>query len=237
MKINKKVVVFAVIVGLITVAMLYQYITSLKEETLPAVNLTTVVTAVNTIPKHVVIKEEMLTTITLPSEAIHPEAVLDSSLILGGITSSEIIKGEQLLKSRVVTEGDDSSLGYRIPENMRAITIPTNEISGVGGYIVPGDTIDILVSYSEPEISPKKITYTQLQNIEVIKIGPYNQTEEQNEGIVTSLTVLVTPEQAEVIAFANVNGTFHFTLRNPMDDKKEEVEEYGSENFNTWRDR
>lgn len=236
MRLNKKVVVFAVILGLVTVGILYQYINSIKVETLPPVDMTDVVTVVNTIPEHVIIKEEMLTTITIPTEAVHPEAVLDPSLILGGVTKTEIIKGEQLLKSRIITEGDASFLGYWIPENMRAITVPTNEISGVGGYIVPGDTIDILVSYSEPEISPEKITYTQLQNIEVLKVGPFT-SEDENEGVVTSLTLLVTPEQAEVLAFANINGSFHFTLRNLMDDKKEEVEEYGSENFNTWKDR
>jgi pilus assembly protein CpaB len=122
---------------------------------------------------------------------------------------------------------------------MRAITIPSEEISGVGGYMVAGDKIDILVSYSDTEINPEKVLYTQLQNIEVLEVGP-NVTlkkEDQQSTVTSSITVIVTPEQAEVVAFAAVNGSFHFTLRNPMDKTKVKLDQFGSENFNVWRDR
>jgi pilus assembly protein CpaB len=50
---------------------------------------------------------------------------------------------------------------------MRAISIPITEVSGVAGYINPGDKIDILATYDNKDVNPVSITYTQLQNIEV----------------------------------------------------------------------
>lgn len=238
MKVNRKVLILAIILGLITVGTTYYYISSIETKGAEPVALTEVVVAVDTIPEHVKITEEMLTTASIPSEAVHPEAVLQKDQIVGGVANSEIVKGEQVLSSRVATDTAASSLSYSVPENMRAITLPMTEVSGVGGYIEPGDRIDILVSYADIEINPMKVVYTQLQNIEVLAEGPSAVvTEDQQSGVATSLTVLVTPAQAEVLAFANINGTFQFTLRNPVDNTKADLQQFGSENFNTWRDR
>lgn len=238
MKVNKKVLILAIILGLFTVGAVYYYISDLNKKEETPVDLTDVVVAADTIPTHVKITEEMLTTVSVPTEAVHPNAILTKEKAVGGITSSEIIKGEQLLSDRVVTDGTAALLSYSVPETMRAITIPMNEISGVGGYIEAGDRIDILVSYADTEINPTKVVYTQLQNIEVLVEGPaVASTEEAQTGVPTSLTVLVTPAQAEVLAFAYVNGGFHYTLRNPIDNTKADLQLFGTENFSTWRDR
>lgn len=238
MKTNRKILVLAVVFGLITVGATYYYINSLESKGAEPVDLTEVVVAVDTIPEHVKITEEMLATASIPTEAVHPEAVLQIDKIIGGVTNSEIVKGEQVLSSRVATDSSSSSLSYSVPENMRAITLPMTEVSGVGGYIEPGDRIDILVSYTDVEINPMKVVYTQLQNIEVLAEGPSSVvTEDQQNGVATSITVMVTPAQAEVLAFANINGTFQFTLRNPVDNAKVDLQQFGTENFNTWRDR
>jgi pilus assembly protein CpaB len=237
MKLNKKALIFSILLSLITVLILFNYINNLKNQPVTTIEHTEVLTAINTIPAHVVITEDMIGTISIPSEAIHPEAVNDKSIVIGSITTSEIIKGEQILKSHIVTKGGGTSLSYQIPDDMRAITIADSEIAGVGGYIVPEDKIDILVNYSietEDEKTSKNIIYTQFQNIEVLKVGPINA---EQGGIPSSLTILVTPEQAEVVAFASTNGSFYFTLRNPMDKEKVLLDHFGSDNFNSWRDR
>ena len=127
-------------------------------------------------------------------------------------------------------------MSYRIPENMRAITVPSSEVNGVGGYIVSGDKLDILVSYVPSE--GVQVEYTQLQNIEVLEIGAnIAATAETEAGVPTSLTLLVTPAQAEVIAYANLSGSFHFTLRNPVDSAKQDLAGYGTANFDSWRER
>lgn len=238
MKIKKRVLILAVVLGLLTVSVLYLYIRGLEKNPATETQMQNVVVAVSTIPAHVKITPEMLAIKSIPIEAIHPDAFTSINETVGGTTKAEIINGEQVIKGRVIIEGVSSPLAYRIPENMRAITIPMGEISGVAGYIGVGDRIDILVAYDDVALNPTKIVYTQLQNIEVLEKGPYAATsEEQQIGMATSLTVLVTPAQAEVLAYANYNGSFHFSLRNPVDTNKVELQQFDSANFNTWRDR
>lgn len=238
MKIKKRVLVIAVLLGLLTVAMLYVYLNSERDKSNETVDLKNVVVAVNTIPAHVKITQEMLSIKSLPAEAVHTESFSSTDILIGATTKVEIVNGEQILSSRVVTEGGSASLAYRIPENMRAMSIPMGEIPGVSGFIMPGDRIDILVSYADTNVNPVLTVYTQFQNIEVLEKGPYTTNiEEKQTGVASSITVLVTPSQAEVLAYANLNGAMHFTLRNPVDTNKVELPSFSAGNFTTWKER
>lgn len=264
MKLNRKLVVVALGLSLAVTMMIYYYMNAAKTEDVEAVAYVTVVTAVDTIPAYTEIVDSMLEYTALPSEYVHQDAILSKEDILGGITSSEIIMGEQVLSDRVVMDENAASLSYQVDENMRGITIPITEVTGIAGYAEKGDRIDILVSYTEDNASgntdstntgttstegentaitagsgtDSSVVYTQLQNIEILEEGPYSgelSTEENTD--ISSFTVLVTPEQAEVLAYAIMNGSIQCTLRNPADDVKTELQKYGTENFGTWRDR
>lgn len=241
MKLKKRVVFLAVLLGLITVALLYNYITSIEEPPVPEIEMTQVITAINTIPENTRISAEMLTESMIPAEAVHPDVIKDAIEIIGFITKSEIITGEQVLRSRIAFDQLGTNLSYLIPENMRAITISIGEVSGVAGHVYPGDKIDLLVTYSEEEITENPTTFTQFQNIEVIRKGvnPHNNAEldSANQGLTSTITILVTPEQAEVIAFANLYGATHISLRNPIDGDIVNLDDFGFDNFDDWRAR
>jgi len=147
MKVKKRVIVLAVLLGLITMSLLYVYIESKSEVEAVPVDLSNVVVAVTSIPAHVSVTAEMVTVKSIPTEAVHPDAVTSVDDIVGFTTNMAIYNDEQILRTKVVTETQSASLSYRIPENMRAITIPMTEISGVGGYIMKGDKVVILVTY------------------------------------------------------------------------------------------
>lgn len=252
MKIKRSVLILAVLLGLATMALLYVYIEGKEAPSAaPVVEMGDVVVATTSIPAHVIITEEMVTLKNIPSEAIHPDAATAVNAIVGNTSNVPIYIDEQILTSKVATEENAVNLSYRIPENMRAMTIPMNEISGVGGYLMKGDKVDILVTY-EMEVEPANpeteeepetiiVTYTQFQNIEILEKGP-NGTPVTEDGpatseVASSLTFLVSPSQAEVLAFAQNTGTIHMTLRNPVDETINELTEFGDPNFNTWRGR
>ena len=237
MKSKKRIGIITVFLALLTTGLVYIYlnqVTATSKEN--QVEMTNVVVALSTIPAHVKVTAEMLEIKEIPVEAAHPDAFTSIEEVIGGITNTELIGGEQVLEERVVLVASDSPLAYRIPENMRAITVPTTEIDSIGGYIMPGDKLDILVSYTPSEGT--QVVYTQLQNIEILEKGPYTTiADEQQTGVPTSLTLLVTPAQAEVIAYATLNGSFHFTLRNPVDTGKQDDPSYGTDNFDSWKER
>ena len=241
LKVKKGVVALAIILGLLSVGLLYYYLESINSAPEVKIELTDVVVAASSIPAHVKITNEMVIVKSLPTEAVHPDSARSIEEIVGFTTKSEIYNEEQVLKSKVATETTQTSLSYRIPENMRAITIPMNEISGVGGYIVKGDKVDIIVTYNDDDINIGVLTITQFQNIEILEVGPkitQAPTEETPQpGVSSSLTLLVTPSQAEIIAYASINGATQMTLRNPIDNTINALTQFRTEEFATWRER
>lgn len=252
MKVRKRVIVLAVLLGLISMSLLYVYLEGKEEVEAVPVQLSEVVVAVTAIPAHVTVTPEMVTVKSIPSEAVHPDAISSIDDIVGFTTNMAIYNDEQIIRTKVATDENSVNLSFRIPENMRAMTIPMTEISGVGGYIVEGDKIDILVTYTleaadddpvteqNEEIEGKTVTYTQFQNIVIIEKGPNTTPTEgqaQPTGVTSSLTLLVTPSQAEVLTYAQMSGSINMTLRNPVDENINELTEFGTDNFNTWRGR
>lgn len=159
---------------------------------------------------------------------------------------------EQILITKIAKSDEKTGLSYKIPENMRAIVVPTTEVSGLAGYLAKGDKIDLLATYTNRPITgavtiagegERLETFTQLQNLEVLEIGIVETIDETGkvvkaQGVPTSVTLLVTPQQAEVISFMLSNGTFQMTLRNPVDGIKVPLDRhYGSDNFDDWRNR
>lgn len=237
MKNKKRVGIITVVLALVTTGLVYIYLnqaTAASKDN--QVEMQKIVVAISTVPEHVKVTTEMLEIREISSEAAHPDAFTAIKDVVGGTTTTELIAGEQVLSERVIFDTGDAPLAYQIPENMRAVAVPTTETSGIGGYIMPGDNVDVLVSYTPSE--DQKIVITQLQNITILEKGPYiTGAEEVQTGVPTSLTLLVTPAQAEVIAYAAVNGSFYFTLRNAIDTVEQELPNYGTANFDTWKGR
>lgn len=248
---NKKKTFFTtLILALLTTAMAYLYFSEVAAESanVPEIETTQVVTVVSTIPAHVRVTEEMLEMKEVPAEGVHPQALKSTDEVVGAMTKTELIVGEPVLSERLILAETDSVLSYRIPESMRAITIPATETMGLAGYLVTGDRVDIIVAYTrkleneedkpaDEEQEEETKVYTQMQNVEILATGPNQPVVEGGETIPTSLTLLVSPEQAEVITYANMDGSFHLTLRNPADTAKEELEGYGEDNFTDWKER
>lgn len=238
MKSSWRLLAVAIILGLVSVIALNYYLHSARSGAIDKTDQQEVVVAKMTIPQHSKITGDMLESRALPAGAVHPDALTSSTAAVGGIARTEIIEGEQLLAGRIFTGGSRATLSYRIPENMRAIAIPVNEVTGIGGYLSAGDRVDLLVTYETIEITDSTVTYTVFQDIAVLAAGdsPLEQ-ETQEKRVGATVTLAVTPAQAEVIAFAYLNGTFHLALRSPGDNLKVNLDHYGPDNFAGFRER
>lgn len=240
MKNKKRTVVLTIVLALLTTAMAYLYITSAvaASSEVPPVEMSEVVVPLSTIPAHAKVTQEMVEVKSIPTESVHAQAITSIEGIVDATTKTELYAGEQILAERVVLDETAATLSYRIPETMRAVAIPTTEVSSIAGHLAAGDHVDIVVTYNETEGEEEHITsYTQLQNIEVLMIGPSASAEGAAVGVPSSVTLLVTPEQAEVVAYATLNGSFHMTLRNPADNEKADPASYGTKNFDSWKER
>lgn len=152
-------------------------------------------------------------------------AVQDAAVIKGRLVAVPLVAGEILLSAKLV-DPDKATLAYRIPEGMRALTLQVDEFSGVGGYPVPGDRVDlVLVLAAETESGSRVPAQARLllEDVLVLARGPNREPQPGQGGGNTlagsgqssfsSYTLAFTPQQAATVSLANEVGHFRLLLR------------------------
>ena len=85
-----------------------------------------------------------------PSTMVHPEFITEGNeaALIGRVTRTPFKKGEPLASSRLANPNDPGFLAAQLGEGMRAVTIPIDAISGINGFVYPGDRVDVLVRHN-----------------------------------------------------------------------------------------
>jgi pilus assembly protein CpaB len=134
----------------------------------------------------------------------------------GRVVLKPISKGEPLLKSKVSGFGGRATLSAVLPDSKRAFSIRVNDVSGVGGFLVPGDRVDILLTRSPGDRRDRddQVSDVILQNITVRGIDQIADEDQNKPVVVRTVTVEVTPGQAQKLALAMQVGNLSLALRN-----------------------
>lgn len=137
--------------------------------------------------------------------------------LLGQVTKVFLMENEPILDSKLSSKGGGLSL--LIEPTKRASSIEVDKVSGVSGFILPGDRVDVILTVKRPGSSADAIAKTILQNIEVLAAGEKTQQKGNKVITVQAVTLLVDPEGAQDLALATSEGKLHLALRNPTDDE------------------
>ena len=137
----------------------------------------TIVTAKTSIPERTVIKEEMLSLTTMPSNKVPNGALMRTTDLVGRPTRVPIQSGEAITTQKVFASILDMGLSGRIPPDCRAITVGISDVTGVAGFAQPGDYVDVLLISSQVE-NNKVVSEMILQNVLLLAIN--KQVENQN---------------------------------------------------------
>jgi len=140
-------------------------------------------------------------------------------LIGRGVTTAIYAK-EPIIESRLAPKGAGGGLPSMIPHGMRAFAVSVNEIVGVAGFVTAGSHVDLLIQGGAPGVNPAlgTLSKTLMQNLEVLSAGQDFKKDPEGKPVgVAVVTVLVTPEQAEVLSLASSQTSIRMTLRNPLD--------------------
>jgi pilus assembly protein CpaB len=133
--------------------------------------------------------------------------------------------GEPILDRQLTAPGDSGGLPGKIPAGMRAISVRSNEVVGVAGFLQPGTHVDVLVTF-HTQSSPDPVTSTILQDVQVLAAGQNFQPDSDMKADTANVvTLLVKPADAEKVVLASSQGDLHFVLRNGQD--REQVKESG----------
>jgi pilus assembly protein CpaB len=164
---------------------------------------------------------EDLRLVDYPAGTLPAGAYTLTDSVLGQTTKVFLVEGEPILASKLSSVG--GGLSVRIPESMRASSVDVNEVSGVSGFVLPGDRVDVLVTIDNVGKPGNSVTKMILQDVEVLAAGVKTETKNTKPVDVQAVTLLVDPRGGEDLALALHQGEIHLLLRNPTDRQVSDV--------------
>jgi len=179
-----------------------------------APNTATVMTAAIGIPLGTKIEARHVSAIQMLADTAPEGAYHDTAAIEGKIALAEIMKGEILLAARFADQGGGSTLAAVVGANMRAVSVRVNDVVGVGGFLLPGNRVDVVAAYRDRQDT---MSETVVQNVKVLAVDQTAASDKNEPVVVRAVTLEVTPADAEKLILAEQRGSIQLALRNPLD--------------------
>lgn len=158
----------------------------------------------------------------LPKESVPPGAVTSKEEFDDRALKSRAFAGQPIALQQLGEKGVYGST-ITIPVGMRVVTVAVNATMTHSGLMKAGDRVDLLVTYkvTKPKIGTVSRTKTFLKYIEVYSMDRTvagSDQVEKAESIAKNVSLVVTPEQANLLKLAESKGPLHLALRSKLDD-------------------
>jgi pilus assembly protein CpaB len=150
-----------------------------------------------------------------PKDSVPVGAFSDVDSVAGQTTKIFLAGREPITATKLSSRGGGLSMLVR--RGFRATSLEVNQVSGVSGFVLPGDRVDVLATVDGRGANLEAQTRTILQNAEVLASGQKTTQQDNKPITVQAVTILVDPYGAEKLALALHEGKLHLVLRNPED--------------------
>lgn len=178
----------------------------------------TAVVATRDLAAGAIIRREDVKTVTWPGSAVPQGLATEAGEVVGRGLITEVRENEPLLEWKLAHRDAGGGLAITIPEGMRAVSVPVDEVVGVAGFVLPGTRVDVLVTVVPSSDRMQSMTRTILTNVRALAADQLYQPDIDGEPqAVTVVTLLVTPEQGETLTLAATEGRIQLALRNTLD--------------------
>jgi pilus assembly protein CpaB len=153
-----------------------------------------------------------------PDDRLHPSYIRQKAfkqdMLVGAVVRKGISAGEPITEGRIVKPGDRGFMAAVLSPGMRGVTIRVDAVTGVAGFVFPGDRVDILLTHQLASRSGKRVaTETLLTNVKILAMDQRANDQKGPARPAKTVTIEVTPKQAEMIAVATNIGRLSLTLR------------------------
>lgn len=213
----------ALLIGAISSALLYRFLreqqASLEAARGAAVAAASdVVVATDVIAIGTQLQPENLRVVRWPSDAQPDGAYTKVEDLVGKKVRVTVERNSPVLATSVIAE-DASLLPLLISEGMRGISVKVDNVTGVSGFITPNSHVDVVASGSPDNETREIHSKVILQNVRVLAVGTAIELREDKPVEVPTVTLLVTPGEAEKLTLATFDKPVRLALRNFRDDK------------------
>ena len=149
-----------------------------------------------------------------------PEAIRD---LVGSIARTPFVIGEPIREAKLIKANGSGFMAAILPAGMRAISTEISPETGAGGFILPNDHVDVILSRRDKEA--EKATGTETHTSEIIltnvRVLAIDQTIQEKDGqrvvVGKTATLELSPRQAETLALSRQLGTLTLALRSIAD--------------------
>ena len=149
-----------------------------------------------------------------PSFITHDTAGNEDELVKNTVVRAMILPGQPITKTAILHGDASGFMAATLGEGMRAISIGISVDSGAGGFILPNDRVDVILTRKPDGGGGRSFAKTILSNLRVLAVDQtYRQEKDTRTVIGKTATVEVSPEQAEAMAAAAQSGTLSLSLR------------------------
>lgn len=212
------ILAFALACGLLSAYLASQYLRAHMANVTAAQPVTTrVAVAARDLPGGSVLRETDVKMIEWPAGSPPPGYIAQSNALLGQGLVHPVRANEPFLSTKLANSGV-SGLAGMIPAGMRAVSVKVDEVIAVAGFVMPGTRVDILVTMPPVGNQPGAAKLV-LQNLKVLASGQsFTPSEESRPQDASVITLLVTPDEAEVLTLASTEGRIQLALRNTLDE-------------------
>jgi pilus assembly protein CpaB len=213
------ILLVAVLAGLGAAVLVSRYVVNRA----PKVNQVAV--AAKDVPMGGVLTPDAIRLVNWPEATAPKGAVLDAKKLVGRVVKTSVIAGELLFDSRLAPEGTRGGLSSLLAPGKRAMAVQVNAVVGVSGFALPGTYVDVLLNTTDDQkanapAANTKISKIILERMLVLAIAQEVERDPTKPKVVGTVTLEVTPEQAETLDLARSVGSLSLVLRNQTETGK-----------------
>jgi pilus assembly protein CpaB len=166
------------------------------------------------------ISQEDTKWVAWPKKAVQPTFITDENPaaredLAESVARSLIVAGEPMVEMKIVKAGSSGMMAAVLSPGMRAVTMRVSPETSSGGFILPGDRVDIHYTEAAEGNNSKTRIFTVRENVRVLAVNTlYSENMEEPNIEGKNVTLEMTPADAEYFMVArNSKGTLQLTLR------------------------
>ena len=185
----------------------------------PPVAMADVLVASSNIPAGSKLTPAMVRWQSWPKSAVDSSFIAQSGagdvtqIVKGTVARAPLVAGEPLSTTKIVHGDSAGFMAAQLTSGMRAVSIGISVESGAGGFILPNDRVDVLLTRKQPS-GQRFSTHTILEDVRVLAIDQtFSQSHGEKTVVGKTATLELTPPQAMTIAQASAAGTLSLSLR------------------------
>lgn len=183
----------------------------------PEIKTTSVLVATRALRYGEILKAEDVRAAAFPEEAVPGNSFSSLEDLFGAEGSNEvrtvlraIEPNEPIFKAKITGFGERATISAQLTPGMRAFTLRIDSVSGVAGFLLPNDRVDIFLTKRDAEGMSSNLI---MQNVKVIAVDQFADKDSNRARVARTATVEVPPGDAQKLALAQQVGQISLSLR------------------------